>query len=69
MGVTAPVTVRETRIEALKPKEFRGERNTHDVENFLLQMDAYFEQVNMQNEASNIRTAAMYLTNTAMLWW
>ena len=39
------------------------------MENFLLQMDAYFEQVNMQNEAYNIRTAAMYLTNTAMLWW
>jgi len=26
-GVAGPVTVRETRIEAPKPKEFRGERN------------------------------------------
>ena len=35
MGVDAPVTVRETRIEAPKPKEFRGERSAQDVENFL----------------------------------
>ena len=69
MGVDAPVTVRETRIEAPKPKEFCGERSAQDVENFLWQMDAYFENVNMQNEAAKIRTAAMYLTGTTMLWW
>ena len=69
MGVTAPVTVRETRIEAPKPKEFRGERSAQDVENFLWQMDAYFEHVNIQSEAAKIRTTTMYLTDTAMLWW
>ena len=69
MGVDAPVTVRETRIEAPKPKEFRGERSAQDVENFLWQMDAYFEHVDMHNEAAKIITAAMYLTDTAMLWW
>ncbi|XP_015166051.1 uncharacterized protein [Solanum tuberosum] len=68
-GVAGPVTVRETRIEAPKPKEFRGERNAQDVENFLWQMDAYFEHVCMASEAAKIRTAAMYLSNTAMLWW
>ena len=55
MGVAALVTVRETCIEAPKPKEFRGERSAQDVENFLWQMDAYFEHVNMQNEAAKIR--------------
>ncbi|XP_069145506.1 uncharacterized protein [Solanum lycopersicum] len=68
MGVTAPVTVRETRIEAPKPKEFRGERSAQDVENFLWKMDAYFEHLNMPNEAAKIRTATMYLTDTEMLW-
>jgi len=48
-GGAGPVTVRETRIEAPKPKEFRGERSAQDVENFLWQMDAYFEHVNMQS--------------------
>ena len=54
-GVAPPVKVCETRIEAPKPKEFRGERSAQDVENFLWQMDAYFEHVNMQNEVAKIR--------------
>ncbi|XP_070044861.1 uncharacterized protein [Nicotiana tomentosiformis] len=64
-----PVTVRETRIEAPKPKIFRGERSAQDVKNFLWQLDAYFEHVSIANEAAKIRTTAMYLTDTAMLWW
>ena len=39
------------------------------MENFIWQMDAYFEHVDMHNEAAKIRTTAMYLTDTAMLWW
>ncbi|KAH0689495.1 hypothetical protein KY289_016853 [Solanum tuberosum] len=68
-GVAGPVTVRETRIEGPKPKEFRGERNAQDVENFLWQMDAYFEHVCMTSEAAKIQTTIMYLSDTAMLWW
>ncbi|XP_049391610.1 uncharacterized protein LOC125856067 [Solanum stenotomum] len=68
-GAAGPITVHETRIEAPKPKEFRGERSAQDVENFLWQMNAYFEHVCMTKEAAKIRTAAMYLSNTAMLWW
>ena len=68
-GVVPPVTVRETRIEAPKPKEFRGERSAQDVENFIWQMESYFEHVDMHTETAKIRTAAMYLSDTAMLWW
>ncbi|KAH0693436.1 hypothetical protein KY285_020533 [Solanum tuberosum] len=68
-GVAGPVTVRETRIEAPKPKEIRDKRNAQNVENFLWQMNAYFEHVNMTSEAAKIRTSAMYLSDTAMLWW
>ena len=39
------------------------------MKNFLWQMDAYFEHVDVHNEAANIRTTPMYLTDTAMLWW
>lgn len=64
-----PITVREARIEAPKPKEFRGERSAQDVENFLWQLDAYFEHVSITSDAAKIRTAAMYLSETAILWW
>nr|XP_016483424.1 PREDICTED: uncharacterized protein LOC107804107 [Nicotiana tabacum] len=63
------ITVRETRIEAPKTKEFRGERSAQDVENFLWQLDAYFEHVSITNDAAKIRTAAMYLLETTILWW
>ena len=68
-GVVAPMTVRDTCIEAPKPKEFRGERSAQDIENFLWKMDAYFEHVYIHSEAAKIRTAAMYLSDTAILWW
>ena len=51
------------------PRNFVGERSAQDVQNFLWQMDAYFEHVNMQSEVAKIRMVAMYLTDTAMLWW
>ncbi|XP_055814138.1 uncharacterized protein LOC129883521 [Solanum dulcamara] len=68
MGAAGPINVRETHIEAPKSKEFRGERNAQDVENFLWQMDAYFKHVNITSEAAKIRTTTMYLRDTAMLW-
>ncbi|XP_060216861.1 uncharacterized protein LOC132644288 [Lycium barbarum] len=64
-----PVNIRETRIEVPKPKNFKGERNAQDVEEFIWQMDAYFEHVNINEEVARIRTAAMYLSDTALLWW
>ncbi|KAG5620591.1 hypothetical protein H5410_005809 [Solanum commersonii] len=51
--VAGLVTVCETCIEAPKPKEFLGERNAQDVENFLWQMDAYFKHVNITSEVDN----------------
>nr|XP_016497969.1 PREDICTED: uncharacterized protein LOC107816746 [Nicotiana tabacum] len=66
---TDHVTVRETKIEGPKPKEFRGDRNAQDVENFLWRMEDYFEHLNIVDEAAKVRAATMYLTDTAMLWW
>ncbi|WMV14172.1 hypothetical protein MTR67_007557 [Solanum verrucosum] len=59
IGGCGLVSSRETRIEAPKPKEFRGDRSAQDVENFLWQMDAYFEHVNITSEAAKIRMTAM----------
>nr|XP_016437489.1 PREDICTED: uncharacterized protein LOC107763517 [Nicotiana tabacum] len=68
-GSTSPVTIRETKIDAPKPKEFRGERSTQDVENFIWKMEDYYEHLNIVDEAAKIRAVTMYLTDTAMLWW
>ncbi|OIT21832.1 hypothetical protein A4A49_60505, partial [Nicotiana attenuata] len=69
VGGAGQVLVRETKIEGPKPKEFRGERNAQDVENFIWKMENYFEHLNLVDEAAKIRAATMYLADTAMLWW
>ncbi|XP_070050721.1 uncharacterized protein [Nicotiana tomentosiformis] len=69
VGGTGHVTMRETKIEGPKPKEFRGKRNAQDVEKFIWKMEDYFEQLNIVDEASKIRAAIMYLADTAILWW
>lgn len=46
-------------------KEFRGERRAQDVENFLWKMDDYFDHENVVDEATKIRMALMYLSDTA----
>jgi archaellum component FlaC len=57
------------RIEYPKPKHYDGRRDAKDVENFLWQMEVYFEGVNLIDEAMKVRTATMYLSDTASLWW
>ncbi|KAI3471483.1 hypothetical protein Pfo_031268 [Paulownia fortunei] len=39
------------------------------VEIFLCQMECYFEGLNLTDKASRVRTATLYLTDTAILWW
>ncbi|CAM8925756.1 unnamed protein product [Rhodiola kirilowii] len=56
-------------IDAPKPKSFGGARNARDIDNFLWGMEQYFEALGVENESVKIRTAALYLTDTAMLWW
>lgn len=56
---TGPVMVRETKVEVPKPKEFKGGRNTQDVENFIWKMEDYFEHLNILDEAAKIWAATM----------
>ncbi|KZV42896.1 hypothetical protein F511_14804 [Dorcoceras hygrometricum] len=59
---------RAPKVELPKPKSFGGKRDAKEVENFLWKMEVYFESLNMREEATKVRTATLYLTDTAMLW-
>ena len=50
-------------------KEFKGERSTKEVDNFLWSMEQYFGALGVYNDASKVRTASMYLVDIVMLWW
>ncbi|KAI3454911.1 hypothetical protein Pfo_011574 [Paulownia fortunei] len=50
------------RVDCPKPNGFDGRRDTKEVENFLWQMERYFEGLNLTDEASRVITATLYLT-------
>ena len=64
-----PVLAEARRVDVPKPKSFAGSRNAREVDNFLWGLDQYFGASGIVEEATKVQTAALYLTDTAMLWW
>ncbi|KAE8654205.1 hypothetical protein F3Y22_tig00117056pilonHSYRG01112 [Hibiscus syriacus] len=56
-------------VEYPKPQGFNGARDAKEVENYLWRMEQYFEGIGLNDEAAKVKTAALYLSDTAMLWW
>ena len=57
------------RVEVPKPHTFTGKRDAKELDNYLWHMERYFEAITLINEATKVRTATLYLTNNATLWW
>ncbi|KAJ0944403.1 putative transcription factor interactor and regulator CCHC(Zn) family [Helianthus annuus] len=57
------------RIEVPKPTPFIGKREARAVDDFLWEMERYFEGVNVIDDATKIKTVTLYLKDTAGLWW
>ncbi|KAE8668158.1 hypothetical protein F3Y22_tig00112344pilonHSYRG00099 [Hibiscus syriacus] len=57
------------RVECPKPQGFNGARDAKEVENYLWQMEQYFKGIGLNDEAAKVKTAALYLSDIAMLWW
>ena len=51
------------------PEPRTGSRGARELENFLWQMEQYFEAISLEDEKAKVRTATMYLRDTATLWW
>ncbi|KAI5662947.1 hypothetical protein M9H77_22270 [Catharanthus roseus] len=62
-------TVESPRVNILKPKSFAGTRNAHEVDNFLWGLKQYFDAIGIIDYGAKIKSTALYLTDTAMLWW
>ncbi|RVW82095.1 hypothetical protein CK203_052512 [Vitis vinifera] len=58
-----------SRVEVPKPQGFSGKRDAKELDNFLWHMERYFEAIALTDEAAKVRTATLYLTDTATLWW
>ncbi|KAL0386158.1 UNVERIFIED_CONTAM: hypothetical protein Sradi_3010100 [Sesamum radiatum] len=60
----APVS----KVKVLDPKPFGGARSAKELENFLWDMEAYF-QVACILDDEKVSITSMYLTGDAKLWW
>ncbi|KAK5802546.1 hypothetical protein PVK06_030148 [Gossypium arboreum] len=67
-GGLAAVTPKPS-VDVPKPKEFKGTRSARKVDNFLWGVEQYFRAKGIANDATKVITAAMYLTDIALLWW
>lgn len=64
------LVIRETpRLEIPKPKTFDGKRDAKEVENFLWDLEQYFDVMRIVEEPAKVRTATCYLADIATLWW
>ena len=57
------------RVEVSKPHTFTGKRDAKELDNYLWHMERYFEAIALTDEATKVRTATLYLTDNATLWW
>ena len=57
------------RVEVPKPHSFSGNRDAKELDNYLWHMERYFEAIGLNDEATKVRTATLYLIDNAILWW
>ncbi|KAK3015918.1 hypothetical protein RJ639_007654 [Escallonia herrerae] len=57
------------RVDTPKPKEFGSKRDAKELDNYIWHMEQYFEGASITDEKTKVRTATLYLTDTATLWW
>ena len=57
------------RVEVPKPHSFSGNRDAKELDNYLWHMERYFEAIELNDDATKVRTATLYLIDNATLWW
>ncbi|KAL0421145.1 UNVERIFIED_CONTAM: hypothetical protein Slati_3137400 [Sesamum latifolium] len=57
-----------SKVKVLDPKAFGGERSAKELENFLWDMETYFQAAKLP-DAEKVSITSMYLTGDVKLWW
>ena len=56
-------------MEVPKPHIFSRKRDAKELDNYLWHMERYFEAIALNDEATKVSAATLYLTDKATLWW
>ena len=57
------------RVDVPKPHTFSGQWDAKELDNYLWHIERYFEAIGLNDEATKVRTATLYLIDNATLWW
>ncbi|GFS46872.1 hypothetical protein Acr_00g0104510 [Actinidia rufa] len=57
------------KVDIPRPKSYNGSRNARELDNFLWDLDQYFEATGIHEENKKIKTAPLFLSDAATLWW
>ncbi|XP_070005921.1 uncharacterized protein [Nicotiana sylvestris] len=57
------------KLKILEPKPYDGSRDAKEVENFIFDIEQYFNAVGQLEETKKVATDAMYLQGDAKLLW
>ncbi|GFS38830.1 hypothetical protein Acr_00g0059690 [Actinidia rufa] len=57
------------KVDIPRPKSYNGSRNVRELDNFLWDLDQYFEATGISEENKKIKTAPLFLSDAATLWW
>ncbi|KAL4273822.1 hypothetical protein GQ457_13G014600 [Hibiscus cannabinus] len=58
-----------TPIDNQKPKEFKGSRNAQDIENYIWELEQFFQDAGIIGDTKKVKIVSMYLTNFARMCW
>ena len=64
----SPATDAPPKVRVPEPKGFSGNRNAKELENFLWDMEQFFQAAHVA-EGEKVQITSMYLTGDAKLWW
>lgn len=69
-AVAGNATLREAprRIKVPEPPRFNGSRDAKEIENLLWCVERYIDALHVEEDATKIITASMYLADDAVLW-
>lgn len=57
------------KVDAPKPKKFKGARSKIKVDNFLWEIEQYFCAMGIKDDDPKVNTTSLHLTDFALLWW
>eukprot|EP00257_Ricinus_communis_P019332 XP_015578290.1 uncharacterized protein LOC107261709 [Ricinus communis] len=57
------------KVDAPKPKAYGGARNAREIDNFLWNLEGYFEAVGIVDDTTKVKSVSLYLCDIATVWW